>query len=258
MNAKKLKQLRFEVKMLVVFDLSRDLSCNHFDDRDLTVRIRSDTHGSPHPFRPGGATEVRPSRRAGRASRHKRFDPSAILRMIAGNPADGAVQSCPSRLPPNPRSNLMPVKFQPDGFHTLTPYLTIRNAAAALDFYKKAFHAVELMRMAGPDGKVMHAEMRIGDSIVMMSDEFPEMGCTSPQKLGGSPCTLMLYVDDVDVWFPRAIAAGGKVRFPVKDQFYGDRSGTFEDPFGHMWVLSTHKEDLTPDEISKRAQACGH
>ena len=149
----------------------------------------------------------------------------------------------------------MSVKPIPDGYHSVTPYLTIKGAGRALDYYKKAFGAEELMRHDGPGGMVMHAEVKIGDSIVMMSDEFPEMGCKSPQALGGSPVGLMVYVKDVDTAFDRAVKAGGTVVRPLKDQFYGDRSGTLTDPFGHQWTVATHKEDLSQAEIERRAAA---
>lgn len=148
------------------------------------------------------------------------------------------------------------VKPIPDGYHTVTPYLVIRGASEAMNFYKKAFGAKELFRMPGPDGKkVMHAEMQIGDSIVMLSDEFPEMGGHSPQALNGSPVGIFLYVDDVDAVFNRAVAAGAKPEMPVQDMFWGDRYGKFTDPFGHRWSVATHKEDLSPEEIGRRAAA---
>jgi PhnB protein len=143
----------------------------------------------------------------------------------------------------------------PEGFHTITPTLTVRNAAKAIDFYKKALGAQELMRMASPDGKIGHAELRIGDSIIFLSDEMPNMGCKSPESVGGSTGTLYLYVQDVDRAFQQAVDAGGKVTMPVSDMFWGDRHGSFVDPFGHTWSLSTHKEDLTADQIEGRAQA---
>jgi PhnB protein len=146
----------------------------------------------------------------------------------------------------------MAVKPIPDGYHTVTPYLIIKGAAAALDFYKKAFGAVELMRMPGPDGSVAHAEIRIGDSPVMLGDEMPQMGYKGPLSLGGSPVGIMIYVPDVDATFNRAVAAGGKVVKPLQDQFYGDRSGTLTDPFGHVWTVATHKEDVAPDEMERR------
>ena len=145
------------------------------------------------------------------------------------------------------------VKPIPDGFHSVTPYLCIHGAAAAIDFYKRAFGAKEIMRMPQPDGRVGHAEIQIGDSRVMMADEFPEMDFRAPQSYGGSPVHLHVYVEDVDTVFKQALAAGGKEVRPVQDQFYGDRLGTVADPFGHVWHLSTHKEDLTPEEIGKRA-----
>jgi PhnB protein len=149
----------------------------------------------------------------------------------------------------------MPVKPIPDGYHSITPYLIVNNAARALEFYRDAFGATELMRMEQPGGKVGHAEIQIGDSRVMLADEFPEMGAKSPTSIGGSPVGLMLYVEDVDARFKQAIAAGAKELRPVQDQFYGDRSGTLLDPFGHQWTIGTHKEDLTDAEIKKRMAA---
>ncbi len=143
----------------------------------------------------------------------------------------------------------------PEGYHTATPYLIVKDAASAIEFYKKAFGATELMRMAAPSGKVMHAEIRIGNSPIMIADEFPEMGARSPQSLGGSPVSIFLYVEDVDALASQAIAAGAKVSMPVQDQFWGDRYGKLTDPFGHIWDIATHKEDVTPEEIYKRAAA---
>lgn len=143
----------------------------------------------------------------------------------------------------------------PKGFHTVTPSLIVRDAAAAIDFYKKALGAEELMRMPTPDGKIGHAELKIGDSIIFLSDEFPNMGVSkSPQTLGGCTGTLNLYVPDVDATFQRAVSAGGKATMPVADMFWGDRYGTFIDPFGHTWGIGTHKEDLSAEEIDERAQ----
>lgn len=142
----------------------------------------------------------------------------------------------------------------PDGYHTATPYLIVNGAEKAIDFYKQAFGATELYRMARADGKVGHAEIRIGNSIIMLADEFPEMGHRSPQSLHGSAISMMLYVEDVDSLFKRAVAAGAKAKQPLKDQFYGDRSGTLEDPFGHVWTVATHVEDVPPEEMRKRAQ----
>jgi PhnB protein len=146
------------------------------------------------------------------------------------------------------------VKPSPDGYHTVTPYLIVNGGAKALDFYKRAFGATELLRMEH-QGKIGHAEIKIGDSPVMLADEFPEMGAKSPPTIGGSPVTIHLYVEDVDKLFAQAIAAGAKEIRPVKDQFYGDRAGQLEDPFGHKWYLATHKEELTMEEVKKRAAA---
>lgn len=145
------------------------------------------------------------------------------------------------------------VKSIPDGYHTVTPYLIIKNAANALEFYKNAFGAKELFRMPGPDGRVMHAEIKIGDSRIMLADECPEMNARSPQALGGSPVSLLLYVENVDTFFNQAVSAGAKVDRPVKDQFYGDRSGSLSDPYGHAWHVATHVEDVPPAELQKRA-----
>lgn len=150
------------------------------------------------------------------------------------------------------------VKPIPEGYHSVTPYLIIDGAADAIEFYKKAFGATELFRMPAPGGKIGHAEIKIGDSPIMLSDEHPEMGATSPTTLGGTPISIMIYVDDVDTIFRKAIAAGGTEQKPVQDQFYGDRSGCLKDPFGHVWLVSTHKEDVTPEEIEKRLAAGGH
>lgn len=149
------------------------------------------------------------------------------------------------------------VKPIPEGYHTVTPYLIVKDGARAIEFYKKAFGAKELMRMAGPDGKIGHAEIKIGDSPIMLADENPKMGARSPQSLGGSPVSILLYVEDVDTVFNQAVAAGGKVERPIADQFYGDRTGGLTDPFGHIWYISTHKEDVSPDEMKKRAAAAG-
>ena len=147
---------------------------------------------------------------------------------------------------------MSPVKPIPEGYHTATPYLCVKGAAEALTFYKKAFGATEIMRMDGPDGKIGHAEIKIGDSPIMLADEHPEMNFRSPKTLGGSPVSLMLYVEDVDAFAAKAVEAGLKVLRPVTDQFYGDRSGHFEDPFGHTWAISTHKEDVSPEEMARR------
>jgi len=147
------------------------------------------------------------------------------------------------------------VKAIPDGYRGVTPYITVKGAADAIEFYKKAFGATELFCLGAPDGKIGHAEIKIGDAIIMISDEYPEMNVLSPDTIGGSPVTLHLYVEDVDAVAAQAIAAGAKVERPVEDQFYGDRGGKFTDPFGHRWWLATHKEDVSPDEMKKRAAA---
>ena len=149
----------------------------------------------------------------------------------------------------------MKPKFKPDEYHTATPYLIIRDAAQAIEFYQRVFGATEMMRMPGPGGKIMHAEIQIGDSRIMLADESPQMNAISPQTLGGSASFLMLYVDDVDTMFGRAVAAGAKAERPVQNQFYGDRSGGLVDPFGHRWHLATHIEDVTPEEITRRMAA---
>lgn len=143
----------------------------------------------------------------------------------------------------------------PEGFHTVTPAIVVRGADKAIEFYKKAFGAQELSRMLGPDKKIAHAELKIGDSIIMVSDEFPGAPCQSPAELGGTTATLHLYVKDVDSAFKQAITAGGKEDMPVQDMFWGDRYGRLRDPFGHTWGILTHKEDLSPQEIEKRGQA---
>jgi PhnB protein len=140
----------------------------------------------------------------------------------------------------------------PDGYHTVTPALTVRNGAEAIEFYKRAFGAQELMRMHGPDGKIMHAEIQVGDSRIMLGDETPDMDCLSPVTRGGTTSSLYLYVPDVDAAFQRAVSAGAKVVMPVTDMFWGDRFGQLEDPSGHRWGLATHVEDPAPEEIARR------
>lgn len=149
----------------------------------------------------------------------------------------------------------MPVPYQPEGFHTATPYLICAGAIEAIDFYKRAFNATEIMRLDMPDGKLAHGEIKIGDSPIMLSDEHPGMNIHGPKTLGGTPVSLMLYVKDVDALFAQALAAGAKELRPVKDQFYGSRSGTLEDPFGHQWTLATHQEDVPAEELEQRMQA---
>jgi PhnB protein len=131
----------------------------------------------------------------------------------------------------------------------------MKDAAGAIDFYKRIFGATELFRLAGPDGRVGHAELKIGDSCVMLADEFPEMGALGPRTIGGSPVRILVYVEDVDAVVSQAVAAGAKLVRPVQDQFYGDRAGGIEDPYGHYWHVATHKEDVSPEEMKRRAEA---
>ena len=145
------------------------------------------------------------------------------------------------------------VKPIPDGYPRVTPYLIVDGAAAAIDFYASVLGATERMRMGGPDGKVGHAEIEIGDSVIMLADEHPEMDARGPKAMGGTPVSLHVYVEDADRVFERAIEAGARALRPVEDKFYGDRSGGFEDPFGHHWDVATHVEEVPPDEMSKRA-----
>jgi PhnB protein len=148
----------------------------------------------------------------------------------------------------------MPIKPVPEGYHTATPYLIITGAAKALEYYQKAFGAEIVFRMDGPGGTIAHAEIKIGDSMIMLGEESPKEGFRSATSLGGSPVGIMLYVADVDARFEKAVAAGGKVSRPVVDQFYGDRSGTLTDPFGHIWTIATHVEDVPPAEMKRRAE----
>jgi PhnB protein len=147
-------------------------------------------------------------------------------------------------------------KVIPEGYHSINPYLVVRNAARAIDFYKKAFGAEERFRMQGPDGKsIVHADLKIGDSTFMLAEESAEMKAHSPESIGGSPVSMYVYVKDVDAVFNQAVSAGATVLNPVKDQFYGDRSGYLRDPFGHLWSIATHKKDLSPDELRKAGEA---
>jgi uncharacterized glyoxalase superfamily protein PhnB len=147
-------------------------------------------------------------------------------------------------------------KVIPEGYHSINPHLIVRNAAHAIEFYKKAFGAEERFRMQGPDSKsIMHAELKIGDSIFMLAEESAEMKCHSPESIGGSPVSMYVYVRDVDAIFNQAVAAGATELNPVKDQFYGDRSGYLKDPFGHLWSIATHKKDLSPDELRNAEEA---
>jgi PhnB protein len=149
----------------------------------------------------------------------------------------------------------MTIKAIPDGYHSATPYLIVKGAAAAIDFYKDAFGAIEMFRMAGPGGRIGHAEIRIGDSVIMLADEHPDTVNRSPSSLGGSSVGIMLYVDDVDATFARAMELGAKAQRPLADQFYGDRNGTLKDPFGHVWTVATHIEDVTTEEMERRIAA---
>ena len=150
----------------------------------------------------------------------------------------------------------MPVKPIPDGYHTVTPYIIVKNASKAIDFYKTAFGATELLRLDDPkNSKIGHAEIKIGDSILMLADEFPEMNIIGPETLGGVSASMLIYVTDVDAAYAKALKAGGKELRPLKDQFYGDRTATLQDPFGHQWTLATHIEDVPPAEIQIRFEA---
>ena len=147
-----------------------------------------------------------------------------------------------------------PVKPIPEGYHTVTPYLICDGASQAIEFYKKAFGAVEAMRMAMPNGKIGHAEIKIGDSFIMLADDSPEFGARSPQHYGGSPISVLLYVENTDGMVAQAVSAGAKIVRPVKDEFYGDRTATIVDPFGHTWYIHTHVKDVTPEEMKKAMQ----
>lgn len=148
----------------------------------------------------------------------------------------------------------MSVKPIPDGYHSVTPYLSVKGAAKAIEFYKRAFNAIELFRLEAPSGIIGHAEIKIGDSSIMLADPCEETGFRHPKSLGGTSVGLHVYVKNVDDLFSQAVTAGAKIIKPVEDQFYGDRNGTLEDPFGHMWFIATHKEDLSPEEINRRAE----
>jgi PhnB protein len=149
------------------------------------------------------------------------------------------------------------VKPIPDGYPRLSPYLAVDNGAKAIDFYTKVFGGTERTRMPAPEGKIGHAEIQIGDSVIMLADEVPDIGHLSPKSVGGTPVTLSVYVEDVDKVFAVALEEGAKTLSEIKDEFYGDRSGQFEDPFGHKWSVATHVEDVPPEEMAKRAEAAG-
>jgi PhnB protein len=149
----------------------------------------------------------------------------------------------------------MAVKAIPEGYHSLTPYLVCKGAAQAIEFYQKAFGAVETVRMPGPGGQILHAEVKIGNSMLMLSDENPQQGALSPQTIGGTGTSVMLYTDDVDAVFNRAAGAGAKTEVPPTDMFWGDRMAQIVDPFGHKWAIATHKEDVSPEEMGKRMAA---
>ncbi len=151
-----------------------------------------------------------------------------------------------------PQKKVEPIPAEYPG---VTPYLAVNDAAAAIEFYQTGFGAIELMRLPGPDGKIGHAEVKIGNAIVMLADEHPDAGHVSPSTLGASTVKLHMYVEDVDSFFEKAVAAGAKVLVPVANQFYGDRAGRLEDPFGHVWLVSTHVEDVSPEEMQKRMDA---
>lgn len=149
------------------------------------------------------------------------------------------------------------VKPIPEGMHTVTPHLVCAGASDAIAFYIKAFNAIEVGRIAGPQGKLIHGAIRIGDSTVMLVDEFPEMGAIGPKSLKGSPVTIHLYVEQVDAAFERAVAAGARIKMPLADMFWGDRYGVLEDPFGHYWSLATHVRDVSPEEMQQAMQKAG-
>jgi PhnB protein len=153
------------------------------------------------------------------------------------------------------QTNVEPI---PRGYHTLTPYLIVKDAARAIEFYKHAFHAQELFRMDGQGGRISHCELQIGDSKIMMADEMPEMKAVAPSQGEGNSFSLLIYVKDVDLMFKQAIEAGAKVLRPLKDEFYGDRMGALKDPFGHVWNLGMHIEDVTPEEMKKRLEEMKH
>jgi PhnB protein len=172
-----------------------------------------------------------------------------------GKSARPAARKATSKSARKPAPRKKAVKAVPAGYTSVTPYLIINGAGRAIDFYKRAFGATELVRMPMPDGRVGHAELKIGNAVVMMADEFPERGHKSPSTLGGTSGSILLYVPDVDSMFAQAIRAGARELMPVTDQFYGDRSGSIEDPFGHQWTIATHTEDVSAQEMERRMKA---
>jgi PhnB protein len=187
----------------------------------------------------------------------KKAAKTSARKSVASRSAKSAApaRKAASRSAPRPAPRKKAVKAIPAGYTSVTPYLIIKGAGRAIDFYKRAFGAIEQMRMPMPDGRVGHAELKIGNSVVMMADEFPERGNKSPSTLGGTSGSIMLYVADVDSTFAQAIRAGAREVMPVTDQFYGDRSGFLEDPFGHQWTIATHVEDVSPQEMERRMKA---
>jgi PhnB protein len=151
----------------------------------------------------------------------------------------------------------MAVKPIPDGYPRVSPYLVVDGAQKAIEFYTTVLGATERMRMPGPDGRIGHAELQVGDSLIMLADEFPDMGAKGPSAYGGSPVSISVYVEDVDATFDKATGAGATVVRPLENQFYGDRSATFDDPFGHRWTIATHVEDVSPEEMGRRAAEMG-
>ena len=186
------------------------------------------------------------------------IDPAGILRKVYEkvNPEghEQVLLNDIKRMQETKEAVMPAVKPIPEGYHSITPYLIIKGASDAIEFYKKAFGATELFRMPAPEGRIGHAEIKVGDSVIMLSDEWPEMKYLGPKSIGSpSPVSLLLYVDDVDTVFKRAIEAGAKEERAIEDKFYGDRAGTLTDPFGHIWHVSTHKEDVSPEELERRA-----
>jgi PhnB protein len=189
---------------------------------------------------------------AARKAAEKSAKKGAAAPRSAGKSAPTPARKASSRKAP---ARKKAVKAIPDGYYTATPYLYLSEAGKAIEFYKRAFGATEMTRMGGPEGRVMHAELKIGNSIVMMADEFPEMNNRSPRTLGGASGSILLYVPDVDAAFARAVKAGAKATRPVELQFWGDKMGALEDPFGHQWSLATHVEDVSPEEMERRMNA---